>query len=361
VIDVSDTARQLVETPRSWVLHTRVESWLGDQLLAASVPIERGREDVDLASRVPERLTMTVPRRRDGVDWSPGDDAEHPLAANGQRLRVSLGIELVTGDVEWLQRGEYAITRSEPFGDSVMVEAGGLLLLIDEARLVSPFQPAGTLESTVRGLVEPALTVLISADLVNRAVPAGINFDEDRLGALLEVLTAWPARARMTPEGFLAVDPDTEPTGADLTITGALTERLSGESTRADGYNCVVARGTAADGAQLQGVAYDYGTGPRRFGGPFNPLPVPFFFPSPLLTTVTQARLAAATRLARLQREQRAPLVAESTPLPHVVAGDPVLASGEGLSERLCTIEALSTPLTAADGPSRLTMVPVTS
>jgi hypothetical protein len=360
VIALSDVARQLVETPRSWVMHTRVESWLGDQLLTDSVPVERGREEVDLSSRVPERVTLTIPRRRAGADWSPGDDPEHPLAANGQRLRVSLGIELQAGEVEWLQRGEFVVTRAEPRGDGVNVEAGGMLVLIDEARLVSPYQPTGTLSATIRGLIEPALSPLISADLVDRAVPAGINYDEDRLGALLEVLTAWPARARMTNEGYLAVDPDVAPASPDLTITNALVGRLVGQSTRDNAYNCVVARGTAADGAQVQGVAYDYSSGPRRFSGPFNPLPVPFYFPSPLLTSVSMARAAATTRLARLQREQRTPLVAESTPLPHLVAGDAVLASGDGIDPVLCTVELLSTPLTAADGGSRLTLVPVT-
>jgi hypothetical protein len=295
-----------------------------------------------------------------GFDWSPLADPNHPLAANGQRLRVMLGVELEAGEVEWIQRGEYLIQRTEPRGDAIEVEAVGLLALVEEARLVTPYQPTGTLASTVRGLVEPALTVSFDAALVDRAVPAGINFDEDRLGALAEVLSAWPAQASVTNEGYLLVGPVTVPVAPDAVINEATTIEVTGESSREGVFNAVVARGTAADGAQVQGVAYDASTGPHRYGGPFNPLPVPFYFPSPLLTTVAQAQAAARSRLAKLQRESGRPMVATLPPIIHLQAGDATLVDTDA-GPLLCTIEGTSLPFLPGGGAMVLIMVEVPS
>lgn len=360
MIEISDAAHNVQMVAITSVRHCRVESWLNGELLHDDVPINAGREDVDRTARIHERVSVTVPREVAGVDWSPLSDQRHPLAANGQRLRVMLGVELEAGEVEWIQRGEYLIQRAEPRGDAIEVEAVGLLALIDEARLVTPYQPTGTLASTVRGLVEPALTVSFDPALVDRAVPAGINFDEDRLGALDEVLNAWPAQAAVTNDGYLYVEPVAVPAAPDVVIGPGITLEVTGESSREGVFNSVVARGTAADGAQVQGVAYDASTGPHRYGGPFNPLPVPLYFPSPLLTTVAQAQAAARTRLAKLQRESGRPLVATLPPVIHLQAGDAALVASDA-GNLLCTIEGTSLPFLPGGGAMTLVMVEVPS
>jgi len=328
--------------------YVRVESWLDDQLLADDIPIDAGREDGDRSQAVPERVSLTVPRVADGVDWSPDGDDYHPLAANGQRLRVLLGVGLANGVIEWVRRGEFVVFSSEASDETVSVEAYGLLWLIAEARLVSPYQPSGTLVSTLRGLVEPALTVDVDAALTDRAVPSGINYDEDRLGAVNELLDAWPATAQVQPEGYLLVKPDTDPSVADLALSStgsqAVVINRTGSSTR-DGFaNVIVARGTAADGGQVQGVAYDASTGPRRYGGPANPLPVPFYYASPLLTSVAQCNTAANTVLARRRRLAQKPFDVVIPPRPDIVVGDAVSVDGV-----LCTVEKLGLPYVPGD------------
>lgn len=335
----------------------RVESWLAGVLLADDVPVSAGHEEADRALAVPERVTLTVPRWRDGFDWSPGDDDGHPLAANGQRLRVSLGIGVGNGVTEWFQRGEFVIYKTEPFGDSVLVDARGLLHLVDEARLVSPYQPTGTFESTLRGLVEPALTVAFHSALVDRAVPGGINFDEDRLSAVGEVLDAWPAQARTTADGYLRVEPVGTSAGDAYLYTQGIARtvlEMVGESTREGAYTVVVARGTAADGAQVQGVAYDSSTGPHAHGGPFNPLPVPFYFSSPLLTTVAQARAAAQTILARKQRETVRPKRLTCAPHPVLQLGDRVRLNDD--ASQYFSVESYRLPYTAGGGAMDVTV-----
>lgn len=320
----------------------RVESWLGDQLLSDDVPVDSGTETGDRSMAVPERVTLKVPREADGIDWSSSAD-DAPLAANGQRLRIMLGLDIGGGQVEWVQRGEFVIFSSDADDDTVTVECYGLLWLVAEARLVSPYQPSGTLVSTLRGLIEPALTVVVDAGLTDRAVPSGINYDEDRLGAVNELLDAWPAVAQVQPEGYLLVEPDTTPTVADLALvsTGnqAVVITRTGSSTREGFFNVVVARGTAADGGQVQGVAYDSSSGPRRYGGEMNALPVPTYFTSPLLLTTTQCNAAAATALRRKQRQAQQPFTVVIPPRPDIVNGDAVSIDGV-----LCTVEGYSLP-----------------
>lgn len=305
MIEISDAARDVLAY--SHTMHVRVSSWLDGVLLAAEVPVaedRQGGEETDAASNVPELVRFAVPRRDRGVLWDPvGED--HPLAANGQRLSVQLGIGLAGGEVEWLQRGTFLIQEADPVDDVINVTAVNLLALIMEARLTSPYQPTGTMTEALRGLLEPALTVAVSPILADRSVPAGVTYDEDRLGAVLEVLDAWAAVGRVDPGGVLQVAPaglDTTPVFALTDGVGGTVIRASAKSSRAGAANVVVARGSTADGQQIQGVAYDLSGGPKSYGSPFNPLPVPQFFFSPLLTDTDQCAAAAATILERRRR-----------------------------------------------------------
>jgi hypothetical protein len=355
MIELSAEAQSVLT--RSFEYYVRAESWLGDQLLADDVPIASATEEGDRSLNVPERVTLTVPRLSRGMLWSPVA-ADHPLGANGQRLRVQLGIG-VGGQVEWFTRGWFLVQDAKTVGDDVNVTAVGLLALIQEARLVSPFQPSGTLVSTLRDLIEPALTVDIDTALTDRAVPAAINMDEDRLGAFNEILDSWPAEAYVNEEGYLQVQPPASPLAEPvLTLTngaGGMVIEAAGASTREDAFNAVVARGTASDGGQVQGVAFDY-SGPKAYGGDFNPLPVPFFFPSPLLTTITQAQEAARTVLARIKRRTALAFKVTMVPHPGLQAGDVVSITTDDYTDLACTVETLTLPWTAGGGAQTLTV-----
>lgn len=356
MITLSDEALSVLT--RSHKRRIMVESWRGSEMLSDAVPVDAASEETDRRNgRVPERVTLTVPRIYRGESWSPIAD-DHPLAANGQRLRIQLGIGLGNGRTEWFQRGWFLINNSDVDGDVVTVEAVGLTALIDEARFVSPFQPSGTLVSTLRALVEPALTVVVDAGLTDRSVPAGINWDDDRMGAVQELIDAWPADWRVTEDGYLSVFPATPSTTPVLALTnqaGGSIIQATGGSSRDGGFNVVVATGTASDGSQVQGVAYDY-TGPKAYGGPYNPLPVPFEYASPLLTTVFQATRAAQTILARKRRETGREFRVEMVPHPGLQTGDVVSVTTDDYTNLACTVEALSLPYTAAGGSQVLTV-----
>lgn len=356
MITLSDATLSVLQ--RSHRRYVAVESWLGGELLAADIPIADASEEADRGLRVPERVTFAVPRRDRGESWSPVAD-DHPLASNGQTLRVKLGVGLANGAVEWFQRGTFLVQEADTRGDTVTVTALGLLALVDEARLASPFQPTGTLVSTLRGLIEPALTVDVTASPTDRSVPSDVNYDEDRLGAVLELLDAWAATAAVDPFGILRVVPAVQSTTALLSLTdspGGTVITASGGSTREGACNVVVARGTATDGGQVQGVAYDTSTGPTRYGGNFNPLPVPVFFQSPLLRTADQCTAAANSILARRLRSVAREFQVEMVPHPALQVGDVVSITTDIYTDLVCSVEALRLPYLPSGGAMSLTL-----
>jgi len=336
----------------SMTYRCRVESWLGGELLAYDIPVSGGSEEVDRGLRVPERLTLTVPRTADGVSYAPvADDA--PLAANGQRLRLLLGIDIGQGITEWLQRGWYLVQESVANGDTISVTGVGLLAMIDEARLVTPYQPTSTIGAAIRDLLEPALTVDLTNAPTDRTAPTSINFDNDRLSGVLELLDAWPAEGVVSADGvFVVTAPTTTFTPVKEITTDNVIVRDVGSSTRDGAFNAVVAQGSATDGAQVQGVAY-LDVGPKSYGGLFNPLPVPYYFSSPLLTTVAQCTAAADTIAARLERVVAAQVDAEIIIDPTIQGGDVVTAAPSGLDPFTATVETLSLPVVAS-GPMRV-------
>lgn len=345
MLDMSAVALSVVQN--SYTMQVRAESWRNGDLLAADIPVADGSEDHDRSLNIPERVTLTVPRRDDGFDWDPGADPDHPLAAYGQQLHISYGVD-IGGDFEWIDRGWFLITETSCDGITVTVTAQGLLTLIDEAKFVAPFQPSGTLVSTVRSLVEPALTCTFDGSLTDRSVPVGMQWDTDRLGGLTEVLSAWGAEAIVTPDGLLLVTALTDSGSPVLSLTDGTSGtvvRWQGATSRDGAFNVVAAQGEDSAGNQIQGVVYDTDSAsPFMYGGPFNPMPVPYVFSSSLMTSVAQCRTAAAAKLLALRRTASRKLTVTLVPHPGLVTGDIISATGAGLTNASCVIEALSLP-----------------
>lgn len=338
----------------SYVTKLHVNSWRGDELMYADVPAPSGNLTLDRSVGVPERLTLTVPRLADGVNWAPSTN-DHPLSPYGQVFQVSLGVML--GDTEELLRlGWFPITDVSTEGDAVNVTAEGMLKLVDEAKFVAPFEPSGTLTDTVRALVEPALTVVFDG-LTDRSVPLGMKWDEDRLGALYEVIDAWPADAYVTEDGYLLVTAEVDPATVDPVWeitddreTGTVV-RWAGTTAREGAYNLVVARGETTTSEPVQAVEFDEDQASSTYyGGPFNPLPVPYFFYSPLLASVAQCEAAARSIMKRKRRARSKLITVEMVPNPTLRLGDVVAVTGNGLDGAHGTIETTSLPLNPGGG-----------
>jgi uncharacterized protein DUF5047 len=368
MITVSDDLMNVLRFG-SYRYRARCFTTLDGRLLADNLPIISGQEEYDESLSVPERVTIAVPRMIDGVSYEPTSPAS-ALAAYGQRLHVQLGVDVGAYGTEWFNRGEFLITESKANGDQVDVTAAGLLEIIDEARFITPYSPAGTIAGVLRNLVEPALPLLIDTALVDRATPgasAGINYDEDRLAAFWEVLDAWPADARIMPEGYLYVFPESVGTRdwnlfstnrTDSPFDQATIVRNQGSSSRDGVYNVVVARGQTSDGGQVYAAAFDTSGSASRYGGPFNKFPVPYFYSSPFLTD-RPACLAAAQKI--LRRKQRATFASYDVtcvPVPILTGRDGVwVIDGTEDIDQATTptvVEALTLPYTANGGEMKL-------
>jgi hypothetical protein len=343
---LSLSADALAIVQRSYTMEMRVESWLGSQLLSSDVPVNTGSETLDRASSIPESVTLQLPRLDRGMSWDPLVP-DHPVAAYGQRLRISFGVQTGFG-TEWIKRGWFLVTGSQLDQDTVTVNASGLLALIDEAKFVAPFEPSGTFSSTLRGLVEPALTVSIDGALADRSVPVGFQWDTDRLAGLFELLDAWPATAHVDENGVLVVTkPPTvlTPVASLTDAAGGTVIRWQGLASRDGGFNIVVCKGEDSSGNQIIGTASDVDSNsPMRISGPFNPLPVPFEFSSPLMSTVAQCRAAAATILERKRRTATRKITARMVPHPGLQIGDAVTVTGPELDSATATIEQMVLP-----------------
>lgn len=354
MLSMSTTALAVVQG--SYTMDIRAESWLNGQLIADNIPVSDGSETRDRSLNVPEQISLTVPRRDRGFDWDPGTDPTHPLAAYGQILRIDYGVDVGGGQFEWINRGWFLITESGSDGETVSVSCQGLLTLIDEAQLVSPFQPSSsdTLGSVIRGLIEPALTVTFDGSLTDRSVPLGMQWDSDRLGAVTEVLNAWGAEATVTEDGYLFVEAVSDAGNPVASITDdpatGTVVQWQGSTSRDGAFNLVAAQGEDAAGNQIQGVAYDSDSrSPYRYGGPFSPLPVPYSYQSSLLTTVAQCRAAATAQLKLLRRQAFRKLSVTMVPHPGLVTGDILSVTGAGLTNARCVIESLSLPYSPAE------------
>lgn len=335
----------------------KISSWLGSTLLEDEIPVTSGRVSAVADQQVPETLRFTVPRftveQGRTVDWRPATP-DAPLAKNGQILDVTITSEGVDSRI-----GRFLLTQWEENGGEIDVTGVGLLQTAADDRLTTSMAPRddGTLKSEFARLLPEYLTVIFDPALVNRPVPKGMEWREDRIGALYEIADAWPARIRMSPWGQVLVMPPlpaqsapvlTLTDGEDGTVISAPTsERRSGT------FNMVVARSTA-DGVDAQAIASVL-SGPLAPSGEYRP--VPKFFSSPLLPDQDACATAARTMLADAIRPAKRVQI-EMAPDPRIELDDPIEAYRDRGTPRESRdwgyVYGYDLPLTVGDGAARI-------
>jgi hypothetical protein len=268
----------------------------------------------------------------------------------------------VKSGFETWARGWYYITDAEAHGDDITVTASGLLGLIQEAELVAPYGPAGNISTVLRFLIEPALIVDLTHAPADRAVPGGVVWQSDRLGAVYELLDAWGAEAYVNEDGALKVVPAKDTGTSQIGLydgRGGTIVTPSASVSREGAANCVVARGYTDDGSDVQAVAYNLDpNSPTYYGGDFAALPVPFVYDSALLTTVDQCQTTANTILRRRVAQASRAVNIEAVPNLALQARDGVTVTSDKLNvpATFGIVDQLDMPLTAADGAMTATV-----
>ncbi len=402
----------VLATAASW--ETRMSSWLGSTLLAGDVPVLGGRVSAVGDARVPEKVSFRVPpstvENGRTIDWLPRDPGA-PLARFGQVVDITIAV----GGVD-VRVNRFLIDGWDEQEDgSIQVEALGMLKLPDDDRLLTATGPrdGGTLRSEFLRMLPGYMTAAFDPALTDRAVPRTMEWDENRLDNLYQIIDAWPARLRTDAWGQVRVLPplpplsvpvmtlrdgdgdktrirvvtnDTfpsddifpgdgfpEPDGFPVddlfpgsrdvfpgtatwaevrrTPPGTLLTAPTSDS-RAGAFNVFVAR-SSADGVEAQAVASVQG-GPMDPTGPYRP--VPKFFSSPLLMNEAQCLAAAITMRDESVRASRIRKVTFA-PDPRLELDDPIeIITGYGTSRELTEtgyVIGYDLPLTINDGPAR--------
>lgn len=352
-------------------LVSRVDSYLGGEVLANNIPITKGKITYDDTGTLKRRLTIEVPARTPGQVWDPAGRPTSPLAAYGQRLRVTTGIGYPNGAVELLDHGWFLVTswkRQESQG-AIAVEATDLALLLQDDRLETvQTPPAGaTFASEFRRLIGSILPAVVDASLVDRALPSSVTWDRDRDKALNDLCDAWPARWYVDDTGsahasppYALVDDTTPP---DLVLTdGALGTVVSRarQGERGAIYNVVVIDGKTGDNGAAAPHAKSEITSassPIRVSGPYGR--VTRFYSSDLITTPAQAKATADSLLVTYSTAGRAEQ-ATIVPDPSIQLGDVAriyTRDGNAFTGR---VNGLGVPLTPDDAPMdiRIAMLP---
>lgn len=343
------------------VWRSRVTSWLGGRMLAASVPIDSGRATAKAGEDIPEKLNLTVPRFAplveggDNIDWRP-KATDHPLGKFGQELDVSIIItSVVTGAVFEFRVGRYLITDWDDDDDgTVSVTAEGLQRRVKGAKLLTATSPTGTFVSEARRLVPPGMGVSFDAELVDRACPAGMSWSRDRLKNLQEIARAWPALLRTDEWGQLRFKaplpavPVPEHTIRDGQW-GTLISAPRADS-RTDSYNTVIVTATGGAGDDVQGIA-QITSGPMSVNGPYGAEVKEWS--SDLLTSQAEATAAAQVDLDNSMRPAVV-IPVRCAPDPRLVL-DTAVSIDRGDDDPVWGwVTAYDLPLTVDDGDMRI-------
>lgn len=188
------------------VVRSTVDVWYDGETVASGVPVGAGRWVAQADQDVPERVDLSVPREWSGITLDPG--RRGVLGALGHRVQVWVNLSTPDGSRRWRQpRGRFIVHDWNRDGAGVRISGRGLLQAVPDRKRARPYAPgrpspiSGEVLSLLRtcgleGWIAPGLSV-------SRRVPADFVQGEDLWAALTELLTAWPARARM--DGFGAI------------------------------------------------------------------------------------------------------------------------------------------------------------
>lgn len=357
----SGVRERALQTSVSW--GCMVSSWLGGTVLADSVPVLSGRVKWSVSNQVTSSVSLTVPPSSvvEGrtVSWRPSGPRD-PLARYGQTLDVSL---LVDGVL--IRLGRFVITDwSDNEDGSIAVTGAGQLRFVSDDRLTTATAPrdGGTLRSEATRLTPGYMSAQFGADLVDRACPQAMEWDEDRLGALYEIADAWPARLREDAWGgivFLPPLPDVPVPAVTLTdgVDGTVVSATTSDS-RDGAYNVFVVR-SSKNGVEAEAVA-EVLDGPMAAAGEYRP--VPKFFSSPLFDTVAECQAAANTMRADSVRKSSVRKVTMA-PDPRLELDDPIaLVIDKGTPGEVTEwgyVIGVDLPLTVTDGAGRLDVATV--
>jgi len=270
------------------------------------VPILSGDVQLDGGADIRSTLELTV----DGAGQWPTASTSL-FTPYGAEVFVERGISYGGGAAEYVSLGYFRINIVDqddaPDGPIRIAGVDRMAMIID-AKLTSVVQFAPTVQyrDVVAQLVTDAYAAAViewdDLDVASDAIGRTAIAESDRYAFLNDLLTGLGKIWYFDYRGVLVIRTPPSPSEPLWTVArgaGGVLVSASRSLSRQGVYNGVLATGEALDTeAPARGLAVDDDPGsPTFWGGPFGK--VPREYASPLLTTDSQAQLAAATILRR--------------------------------------------------------------
>lgn len=339
MLAVSDTFRQALtrrhrRVSRVSALDANFEPLPGVVLSGAdgysidgSVTIDRRR-----ATRRTCSLTIANPNG----EWTPFDADDAFFFGNV--IRIERGVYVSADQIEWCTLGVFVIdTPTADVGtpsSTLQVQGQDRMKRAVYSKFAAP--TTYVLGTPIRNVIsDMALdagmgSVRYRLDDAGKTLAADRTYDsqEERVAAMMDLARDYALDLYVDAEGFLVLEPNRSPIqqpiawtyqrGEDAVMLG-LTKGWSDQRF----YNRVVVIGESADQSPVRAEAAD--TNPLSPGYVSGPLgDRPFFYSSPMITTVAQAQSVANARLPELA------LIEEEIRLPIVV--NPALEAGDAIA-----------------------------
>jgi len=208
-------------------------------------------------------------------------------------------------------------------GMQVSTQSSDRMSLVDDARFLLPEFPTSTLSvvAEIKRLVQGIVPVGNLDAITDAPIPGSIAYQTSRVQAVQDLADVVGCAARIDPDGALELiskTPSTTPVWT-VSIDEAQVVDWARKLDRSGLYNGVISTGQQADGTPVQATAIEE-DGPLRWDGPLGR--IPYVHSSPLITTDVAAQADADELLARLIREQVAPVVVTCIPNPALEWGD---------------------------------------
>ena len=304
--------------------------------------------DVQLDGRADIRSTLdctvaAVDPDTGALLWPEQSDA--PLTPYGAtELYVERGLAFGGGSIEYVSLGYFRIDDVEqpeaPDGPIQLAGTDRMSNIID-AKLTAPLQfPASTtygelIEELVTDAYADAEIEWDDTDVEGDAIGRVVVVESDRYAKIKEFVTAVGKVAYFDHRGIMVIRTPPDPTSPLWTVSrgrGGVLVKASRSISRQGVYNGVIAIGEAFDTAEpARGLAVDDDpASPTYWGGAFGKIAREFA--SPLLTSDSQAELAAATVL---RRSLGLPYNVEfdAIPNPALEPDDPIAIGLQGAPE----------------------------
>lgn len=338
----------------SHVMVAKVDAYYNGVLTASALPFADGSVTVDRGSKTRRTLSLTISDPK-YLPWAATD----PLAAYGQQLVVSRGIQYTTGATEWVPLGTFRI--NEPAGDvhfgPVTITGASMECAIIDDAFQAPTTTRGyggcvdAITALIRQTLPDAVVVNLTSGARNpTCAVATWDAGGGRWDAVVQIALAMQAEIYVDAQNrFVITDLPDVVNGAvawDIAEGEGGTLTSSARSMpRTAVCNAVVASGenTASGAVPVSGVARDTNpTSPTYWGGPFGK--VTKFVSSALW--ITAADCVANAQF--LLFDAVAPNVQtslNSLPNPALEGNDIVRLSHAGRKERYL-VQSLTVPLT---------------